>query len=89
MKAFIQLAQLMATDKRPVYYRIALNTWHNPEWARNAEDLKAPLQPEIMTAEEAHQHFPGLTFKPNGLPRLSQPSQASAPEEWATWLYMY
>jgi hypothetical protein len=68
---------------------MALNSWHIPKWACNAEDLKAPPQPEIMTTKEVRQHFPGLTFKPNSLPRLSQPLQASAPEEWAAWLYMY
>jgi hypothetical protein len=82
VKAFIQLAQLMAPDKRLAHYHTALKNWCIPKWACNAEDLKAPPQPEIMTAEEVHQCFPGLTFKPDGLPRLSQPLQASAPEEW-------
>jgi hypothetical protein len=89
VKAFIQLAQLTAPDDRPAYYHMALNTWCNPEWACNVEDLRPPPQPEVMTTKEACQHFPGLTFKLNSLPRLSQPLQASTPEEWAAWLYMY
>jgi hypothetical protein len=89
MKAFIHLAELTAPDKRLAYYHMALKNWHIPEWTCNAAELKAPPQPDIMTAKEVHQCFLGLTFKPNGLPRLNQPSQVSAPEEWATWLYMY
>jgi hypothetical protein len=87
--AFIHLAQLTAADERLAYYHTAFKNWHIPEWTCNMVELKAPLQPDIMTTEEVHQHFPGLTFKLNGLPRLNQPSQASAPEEWAAWLYMY
>jgi hypothetical protein len=79
----------MSPNERLAYYCMALKNWHIPEWTCNMVELKAPLQPAIMTAVEVQQHFLELTFKPNGLPRLNQPSQASAPEAWATWLYMY
>jgi hypothetical protein len=55
VKAFIQLAQLTAPDERLAYYCMALNTWCNPEWARNVEDLRPPPQPEVMTAKEVCQ----------------------------------